>query len=295
MYCEIHGGNCDGTCAPLEIGQTYYNWDDGKYYSYQGKGWVDGEYVLLRDESSFENLVDQIRNGGDFSTLWENMGEDEWVRTDNLGEMPLYGNGRKLGTTTAYVSDLGAYYIVRDAYRNIKGAYAVGVGSVNAANRGETWYYGLVQDEGGKGVGHALVYNPNTGMIYEINHPSNICDDGPGISGTTSGLSGTQSSGRVISIGYSYDMTTASGRDQFWNFRCGRAQVSLSPVYVPNSQASTAFFESWVGQSWDYGFLTNNCKHYVIQGLQTGGASIINNNCVPANWNYEFTTTWYHP
>jgi len=169
-----------------------------------------------------------------------------------------------------------------------------GVSCVVAQGGGETWYYGVQLDEGGKGVGHSLVYNPNTGMVYEINHPSKICDDGPGLSGGTSALFGTQS-GRLIAKGYSYDLTTASGRDQFWNFRCGRAQIDLSPVYVSNPQASTAFFESWVGKSWDYGFLGNNCKHYVTQGLNAGGAGIINNNCIPASWINEFTMSWYHP
>ena len=168
MYCRIHGGNCDGTCAPLEIGQTYYNWDDEKYYTYQGMGWVDGEYVMLRGESSFDNLMDEINSSGDFLTRWDNLGENEWIRTDNLGEMPLYGNGRNLGTTTAYVSDLGAYFIVRDAYRNIKGAYAVGVGSVRASGQGGVASFSGANNPDGKVNSFSFNFAFGGGFGFEI-------------------------------------------------------------------------------------------------------------------------------
>jgi hypothetical protein len=105
-------------------------------YAELGWGWVDGEYVMLRGESSFDNLMDEIRSSGNFLTAWDNLGENDWVRTDYVGEIEHWRGGNLMGYSKAYVSDLGAYYIVSDAFRNIKGAYAVGVGSVRAANGG---------------------------------------------------------------------------------------------------------------------------------------------------------------
>jgi RHS repeat-associated protein len=151
-----------------------------------------------------------------------------------------------------------------------------------AQSQGETWYYG-VQSSGVFDTGHAFAYNPNSGMIYEINHPSANPDDGPGSRGPSSALSGTQS-GNVVSIGYKYNMNTREGRESFLNFRGGRPPLVGVPIHVSNPQAATAFFESWVGQSWDYSFLTNNCKHFVGQGLSQGGASIIINSPSPVVW-----------
>lgn len=76
---------------------------------------------------------------------------------------------------------------------------------------------------------------------------------------------------------------------EFLSFRKRPSNIWLSPVYIPNSQGAIDFFESWVGKSWDYSLFTYNCKDFVIQGFNAGGANIISNHPQPNVWVSEFT------
>jgi hypothetical protein len=121
---------------------------------------------------------------------------------------------------------------------------------------------------------HAFVYNPNAGMIYEINHVSADPNVELGFVDKMSGLTGIQS-GSVISIGRKYNMNDAEGRLSFMNFRDDRPNIRLIPVNVLNPHRSSMFFESFVGRSWHYSILNINCKYYAITGLRLGGVNNI--------------------
>ncbi len=143
---------------------------------------------------------------------------------------------------------------------------------VAAIGGGETWYYGV---QGTSDVSsHAFVYNPNAGMIYEINHVSADPNVELGFVDKMSGLTGIQS-GSVISIGRKYNMNDAEGRLSFMNFRDDRPNIRLIPVNVLNPHRSSMFFESFVGRSWHYSLLNINCKYYAITGLRLGGVNNI--------------------
>ncbi len=160
----------------------------------------------------------------------------------------------------------------------------VNLGYPDAANGGgESWYYGVQRDKVGD-VGHSLVRTPN-GVIYEINHPDY---------GQTDGLKSWLKGGPKA-VGYRYDMNRDVNASLFWNFGDGRKMITWQAVNVPNPQASRDFFESWVGGSWDYNFFTNNCKHYIYQGLSIGGASINFRTNIPAEWPGAYSTPWYNP
>jgi len=151
------------------------------------------------------------------------------------------------------------------------------------ASSGVEWYYGV--DVGG--FGHSIAWNSTTNTVYEINHPFN---------GKIHGVVSRYYYHGPKTQGYKYDLDYKIDRDKFWGFRGGRESIELYPVNVTNSQAATAFFESHIGpDSWDYNFFTNNCKHYVIQGFEAGGALITNKTCVPTEWPGQPTIIWTHP
>jgi RHS repeat-associated protein len=148
---------------------------------------------------------------------------------------------------------------------------------------GETWYYG-VQRDGVGDVGHSLVRTVG-GIIFEINHPDY---------GRTRGFK-SWINGGPKAVGYRYDMSRDADQSAFWSFGDGRDMITWQSVNISNPQAATAFYESWVGQSWDYNFFTNNCKHYISQGLSLGGASINFSTHVPTEWPGAYVTPWYNP
>jgi hypothetical protein len=90
-------------------------------------------------------------------------------------------------------------------------------------------------------------------------------------------------------------MSRDADQSAFWSFGDGRDMITWQSVNISNPQAATAFFESWVGQSWDYNFFTNNCKHYISQGLSLGGASINFSTNIPTEWPGTYVTPWYNP
>jgi len=137
-------------------------------------------------------------------------------------------------------------------------------------NKQEVWYYIKKTEK----APHALVYNPNSGIIYDVNHPNNGNDDGL--------ISWLQ--GREKSISYKFNMKNSKDASLFWKFKGGRGILFLYPVVVTNPSAAESFFESQVGKEWDYNFFMNNCKYFSIQGLKRGGANINTNGPHPGVW-----------
>lgn len=133
-----------------------------------------------------------------------------------------------------------------------------------------------------QGGPHGLVYNPNTGMIYDVNHPNN---------GNTNGLNSWLNGGQK-SVGYKFNMKDKKEAAAFWAFGGGRGTLWLNAVTITNPAAATAFFKSQVGKEWDYNFFTNNCKHFAIQGFELGGANLTTGGPDPSIW-YNSGTSMY--
>lgn len=129
---------------------------------------------------------------------------------------------------------------------------------------------------------HALVYDPNSGMMYDVNHPNN---------GNTDGFMSWLNGG-AKSVGYKFNMKNEADRAKFWAFGGGRGELWLSPVQVSNPAAATAFFSGQVGKEWDYNFFSNNCKGFVCEGLAAGGANVPMLGPSPGVWNGGFTMHW---
>jgi hypothetical protein len=122
-------------------------------------------------------------------------------------------------------------------------------------------YYALELNEKGKGV-HALGYDANENVFYEVQHP-----EGGEVHGLINSLKGGDKS-----FGYKWNMSNDIEYRAFWDFLGGRSRVLLSPVDLPFKQNAIWFYNEHVGKAWNYNFFTNNCKHFVLQGFNKGGA-----------------------
>ena len=146
-------------------------------------------------------------------------------------------------------------------------------------------FYGVKINSWHDFFGHSLARSPS-GMVYEINHPDFGKKDG-----LLSWLLGG-----VKSIVYEYKMNNDIEMAAFWDFGKGRDMVTWQLVYVPNTDAATSFFETPYNNgsdAWDYNFFTDNCKHYVLQGFNAGGAGLTTNTCIPREWTGTYVTPWY--
>lgn len=159
--------------------------------------------------------------------------------------------------------------------------------SSTSSGGGGIMYYG-VQMNSPNDVGHSFVFDPSSGAAYEINHPNG---------GQIHGLKSAIRLGPK-SVGYKWE--NALTNRGFWGFRSGRDKILLSPVFVPDKASSIAFFESFVGQEWNYHFITMNCKAYAVTGLRMGGATSIITyknlvNPKPIQWSGTFTDVYFNP
>jgi hypothetical protein len=190
------------------------------------------------------------------------------MRKSNPGLFSLFGEGGSSSKESDYSG--GTYEDGSNA----------NVDEEQTKDGSETWYY-MEKSQGGP---HALVYNPNTGIIYDVNHPNN---------GNTNGLASWLKGGEK-SIGYKFDMNDPKQVAAFWKFGGGRGALFLSPITITNPAAATSFFESQNGKEWDYNLFMNNCKHFVITGMRNGGTRIITGGPDPSIWlNSSATLVWH--
>ena len=90
-------------------------------------------------------------------------------------------------------------------------------------------------------------------------------------------------------------MSYEADRKDFWEFMGGRGTLLLAPVVVLNPDKATEFFLSNTGKPWDYNIFTNNCKHYVMQGLLKGLALFPRSeliNPLPYHWSTPYLMYW---
>jgi hypothetical protein len=155
----------------------------------------------------------------------------------------------------------------------------------------QTWYF--MSRDGSAANAHGLAYDPSTGMIYEVNHPSR----GHGLLLWLEGilLNSVPNNGNKFSetksVAYQWNMTDDKQRADFWK-REGGSVFSLSPVTITNPAAATAWFQSQQGTPWNYNFFTNNCAHYAVQGLNAGGAGVNFIGPKPSSFPIAPTMSW---
>ena len=151
----------------------------------------------------------------------------------------------------------------------VTGTYLAGFDD-GGMNTSETWYYVLKT----KGyTTHAMAYNPQTNMMYEVNK-----NFGPG----------------NMSKPYKWKMDKPDQAAAFWNFPGGRGKMLMAPVVVPRSEEATTWFETAVesGQ-WEYDGITCNCKTFVTMGLKdAGGAKFSELGPIPGIVGLSFTMYW---
>lgn len=153
----------------------------------------------------------------------------------------------------------------------------------------QTWYF-MSRDPGSP---HGLAYDPNTGTIYEVNHPSR----GHGLLLWLEGilLNSVPNNGNTFSetksVAYQWKRSNTDQWSEFWKREAGSTFL-LSPVTVTNPAAATAWFQSQQGTSFDYNFFTNNCAHYAVQGLNAGGAGVNFIGPKPSSFPIAPTMTW---
>ncbi|TAL62698.1 MAG: hypothetical protein EPN85_01965 [Bacteroidetes bacterium] len=154
----------------------------------------------------------------------------------------------------------------------------------NEASEEEIWYYLFKHEKENVGKnsitnsGHALIYDPVSGKIYEVNY-----------------LDGTPGAARGLKFMLTRDRTEPKARayvwvlkdpgvkEAFWGFDGGRGNLDYFPVTVNNPAAARAFFDN-DGAAFDYNWTSNNCKHYVYSGLVVGGSDVRLGGPFPGNW-----------
>ena len=236
-------------------------------------------YVTLDNNPIFYNDVDGLAAKG--PNLWQKV-------------KASLGFGRIVGSKKAN----NQYYVRSGNLKYPKPENHVN----NDKSNPETWYYLYKRERDyddpldwddikSFSLGHALIWNPNTNKVYEINHRLEGPNDRSGLKDWTDPRPGTPKS-----IHYVWDLNTDGGprgRDKFWNYRGGRGHIDLFPIVVPNPEKAEAFFERRNRKRWRYNVIWRNCKDYVCKGLKKGGADFNQGGPLPESWNNsERSGTW---
>jgi len=118
-----------------------------------------------------------------------------------------------------------------------------------------------------KGPAHAMVYDPVKKIVYEVNHPKGENDE--------------EVNGFWNWVNYAGPKSTAyqweRNNKEEWTDLVEREEgnmYALAPVYVPNPEGATEWFQSQTGKTFDYNVYSNNCATYSLNGLKAGGAYI---------------------
>jgi len=140
------------------------------------------------------------------------------------------------------------------------------------ANHSEhLWYVA----EKGDLTSHSFVVNPINGNYYEASHPRN--KDGKVVHGFMSWFfKGNKS------ITYMRNIND----DDFWTNSAGgkdRGNLEIYSVFIPNKDKALQEAGGMVLKSYDYNFLSNNCKHNAIHIMNAGHAKIPSTDPRPQN------------
>lgn len=121
-----------------------------------------------------------------------------------------------------------------------------------------------------------MAFNQETGWLYEVHY-------------APEGSEGK-------SYAYAYNLRDRDQRKQFWDSHDGRNKIQLYSVDgLTNPAGTQKFFGDHSNKSWAYDLLDNNCKHYVMQGFEAGGASLPNQSAFPSSWPYGSSVGWLLP
>ncbi len=136
------------------------------------------------------------------------------------------------------------------------------------------------------GPGHGMMIDKETGEGWEINHPKNA--NGEIEHGLISDLNGGPKS-----VGYYWE-NVYDKDSPFWTLK-ERGDLHLANVFIPNRAKAVNYFNSFVGKSYPYDLLSNNCKSFCINGLIKGGVDIRVYDVHPGTWTGGFSTTIQNP
>lgn len=148
----------------------------------------------------------------------------------------------------------------------------------------QIWYY-MYRDVGAE---HAMVYDPVSEIIYEINGEPEVSTLENLEALFINSFSPNFAQIRV-SFGYQYERGSEEWTS-LWEREEG-TEFLLSPVTVTNPEAATDWFQGWEGNAWPYNLPVNNCADYTCDGLKEGGADV-SYSLFPSRFSIEPTMSW---